>query len=125
MMLVSRSSCSLWFCSLNPHVLIVVPNTGEQKQSEILPDEELFPSLTLKLFLLAERPTIQTSILHDFPSIIGIQICHRRCHLCRTLSQIFFEQYSVLVDHERHPTRVAILRGVGNKRESADPFSIH
>ena len=41
------------------------------------------------------------------------------------LPQILLKYYAIVIDHERHDTGVAILRWVGDERESADHPTIH
>src|SRR5260370_28113091 len=59
------------------------------------------------------------SWLYDDPAGIGIEHAHCGCRFCRGLPQIFLEQHAILVDHERHHPRVAVLGWVGDEGESA------
>ena len=75
--------------------------------------------------LLAQlRPGLSTRcgallVFDNDPTGIGIELRHCSRRLCRGLPQILLEQHAILVDHEGHHARVAVLRRIGDEGESA------
>src|ERR1700735_4488265 len=55
------------------------------------------------------------SLLYDTPARIGIKLAHCGCCFCSGLSQILLKQHAILIDHETHYARVAVLGRIGDE----------
>jgi len=64
------------------------------------------------------------ALLHNVPTLVGIELRHRGSDFLRRLSKIFLEGYTVLVDDKGHDAGIPILGGIGHNGKSTSHLPV-
>src|SRR2546428_8942581 len=62
--------------------------------------------------------------LRSFPARVGIESRHLGGYRCGVLAQVFFIDYSIVMDNKAHNACRTVPSRIGDPRETADHFAI-